>query len=92
MVKMIKCEACGKDISENAECCPGCGNPISQKVKFKWYHTIFILLGLLSMLMGGILILIGVSEGYMPGMAMLFTVLFIVVGLFVIVAPFCKRR
>ena len=45
---MIKCEACGKEISEKAESCPSCGNPVPQKVKFKWYHVAFIFFGLLD--------------------------------------------
>ena len=89
---MIKSEACGKEISEKAETCPGCGNPVPQKIKFKWYHIAFIFFGLLAMLLGGAMIFSGIREGDMPGAAMLFAVLFIIVGLFVIVAPFCKRR
>ena len=92
MVKMIKCEACGKEISEKAETCPGCGNPVPQKIKFKWYHIAFIFFGLLGILLGGALIFAGIQEGYMPGTAMLFSVLFIIFGVFAIVAPFCKRR
>ena len=28
-MSIIKCEECGKDISDAAESCPGCGCPIS---------------------------------------------------------------
>lgn len=28
---LIKCDECGKDISEKAEICPSCGNPIKAK-------------------------------------------------------------
>lgn len=30
---LIKCPGCGKDISENAQACPNCGEPIDTSVK-----------------------------------------------------------
>lgn len=35
---LIKCNECGKDVSENAASCPNCGNPI--KVQTKGYDRI----------------------------------------------------
>ena len=28
---LIKCSECSRDVSEKAESCPGCGNPIARK-------------------------------------------------------------
>ena len=30
-MSLIKCRACGKDVSENAPTCPNCGEPINRK-------------------------------------------------------------
>lgn len=51
MSKIIKCPSCGKDISDNAKICPGCGakvkKPIYKKVWF-WIIIAFIVIGLAS--------------------------------------------
>lgn len=31
-MSIIKCKECGKDISDAAESCPGCGCPIGQRI------------------------------------------------------------
>ena len=33
---LIKCNECGKEVSEKAESCPHCGNPISKKTNLKY--------------------------------------------------------
>jgi predicted amidophosphoribosyltransferase len=32
-MSLIKCPACGRDVSKNAPSCPGCGEPIKSSVE-----------------------------------------------------------
>lgn len=33
-MSLIKCSECGKEISQNAQTCPSCGNPVAQAKTF----------------------------------------------------------
>ena len=34
---LIKCSECGKEVSDKAESCPNCGNPINKESKIMVY-------------------------------------------------------
>ncbi len=43
-MSLIKCKECGKQISENAEICPHCGEPVPKKKKTSMWTWLLILL------------------------------------------------
>lgn len=51
MAKLVKCKDCGKEVSESAKTCPGCGSkikkPIYKRVWF-WVIIVFVVIGLSS--------------------------------------------
>lgn len=51
MAKLVKCKDCGKEVSESAKVCPGCGSkikkPIYKKVWF-WIIIVFVIIGFAS--------------------------------------------
>ncbi len=51
---LIKCKACGKDVSENAFSCPNCGEPLKKKGKCRSKKLGFI--GIAIFLLGFILL------------------------------------
>ena len=85
---LIKCIACGKEISPNASSCPHCGNPIEHKKPTRWYHWLFVAFGILVMLIGGTIFLI--SQG--QAKPAIIGTIFVIIGVFISVAPFCRRR
>ena len=44
MAKMIKCKACGKEISNKAKACPYCGNPSPKKTSLITWFVLFLFL------------------------------------------------
>lgn len=50
MAKLIKCTACGKEISRNAKSCPNCGQPKKKTSLFSWFVAICFGLWLISTL------------------------------------------
>ena len=83
---LLKCAACGHDVSDQAPFCPNCGQPFRrqqeevvqtiQLTKKKWKKQSVI--GLLIWLLGIFLFLKGVSGG--GGASLVFGVLFGIVG------------
>lgn len=53
---LLKCTECGKEVSENAEKCPNCGNPIRLESKKLSPTTITLII------IGGILFALGMVE------------------------------
>lgn len=44
MAQMIKCKACGKDISSKAKACPHCGNPSPKRTSLITWFVLFLFL------------------------------------------------
>lgn len=58
---LIKCSECGKEVSGNAEVCPGCGNPMKKPKKKK--HGCLALILFVIIFFGGIGIVIMLTTG-----------------------------